>query len=273
MSAEPFGLPMVGRPRPHPSPVLDTWLLAGRALKVTRRTPTALVSSAFLPVMLLLLMTATFARVFYPDTSYGAYADRVLPLFGVTSLLFASLATATSVYHDLHSGLDARLRALPIARGAPLVARVMGDGVRGAAQLLVLLAVGYLIGFRFRTGLVGAAAFVVLPVLFGSAVTWAAVFLATRAKVLESVAAALNGSVLLLMFLSTGLVAQEDFPAWAQGLVGANPVSQVVEAMRALSQGGSTAGPVLVALTWTFLLTAVFGVLAVRSYSRAGTRS
>jgi ABC-type polysaccharide/polyol phosphate export permease len=58
-------------------------------------------------------------------------------------------------------------------------------------------------------------------------------------------------------------------PGWLQAFAEINPITNVVDALRALCLGGPTAGPVLRALAWIAGILLVFVPLAVRRYRRA----
>jgi ABC-2 type transport system permease protein len=71
------------------------------------------------------------------------------------------------------------------------------------------------------------------------------------------------------MFFNSGFVPLENYPAWLQPLVRAQPMSCAIEAMRACTLGGPITTPLLQTLAWSTGLALVFGTLAVRGYRRA----
>lgn len=250
----------------------DALAMIGRSVTVARRTPGAVFSAAFLPVILLLTMTAGFAKIVDPAGSYADYVNWVLPLLVVMGVVLSSLTTGIAAYQDLHSGMDDRLRTLPMARSAPLVGRIVGDAVRNLATVVVVVALGLVLGFRFGTSPPAIAGFFVLPLVFGVGFACLAVALAIRAGSAEAVASVLNAALMMLTFLSTGFVAMNDLPGWAQPIAAVNPVSSVVEAMRALAHGGPVIAPLISSLAWSAGLVGVFGGLAIGSYRRRNRR-
>lgn len=250
--------------RARPAPLADSLVMTGRAIRVVARTPTAIVASAFMPLILMVVMTISFAKVVSPGSTYADYVNQVLPLFAAMGMMFSSITTGVTAHADLHSGMEARLHTLPMAPSAPLIGRIAGDATRNLFTLLVLGAVGAALGFRLRAGVPAALAGVGVALLFGAAFAWLAVAAAIRAGSAESMATALNGPLLVLSFLSTGFVPADDLPGWAQPLARNSPVSATVDAMRALTQGGATTGPVLRSLAWSAGITAVFATVAIR---------
>lgn len=256
----------------RPSVFGDTLIMVGRSVTITRRTPTTMLTATFMPAILLLTMTAGFAKIVNPAGSYADYVNWVLPLLVMMGVLFSSVNTGIAAHQDLESGLHDRLRTLPIAQSAPLVGRIIGDAARNLVTVVVVVALGIALGFRFDTSVFSIIGFFVLPLCVGAGFAWLAVAVAVRAATAEGVESQLDAGLLVLSFLSTGFVPKHDLPGWVQPVVEMNPVSSVVEAMRALAHGGAVTGPLVLSLAWSAALTTVFGVLAVRSYQRRSSR-
>lgn len=246
----------------------DIALITQRNLLLDIRNPAVIVGATGFPVFLMLIFTASFARVVIPQGGYSDYAQFLVPLSIVQGLLFSTTSIGTALYNDLDSGMDTRLRTLPIARSALLAGRILGGAGRLLAQVIIITIVGYFIGFRFQTGIFSIIAFLLLPVIFASAFSWIAVFFAVKAKAAESVQVSMTPWLLPLTFLSIGLVPKESFPDWLQGFVAINPVSTAAQALRGLATGGSAAGFVLQTLLWSAVITAIFSTLAIRAYQR-----
>lgn len=246
----------------------DIAIVTRRNLLLDLRNPAVIIGSTGFPIFLMLVFTASFAKVVAPNGSYTDYAQFLVPLSTVQGLLFSTISTGTSLYYDLRSGMVSRLRTLPIARSAVLAGRILGGAGRLLVQVIFITLVGHLIGFRFQNGLINSLMYLLLPVLFTSAFAWGAVFLAVKAKSAETVQAAMAPWLLPLTFLSIGYVPKEGFPEWVQGFVSINPVSAVAQAMRGLSSGGPYIGYMIQALLWSAALTAVFSTLAIRAYQK-----
>lgn len=256
--------------QPRASAWTDTAILAGRGLLLTARSPATVAMAAAFPVVLLVFLSVSFAKVIMPGGSYADYVNYSVPLFATMGITFATLSTANAVYLDRVAGFDDRLRTLPMSPIAPLAGRIIADTARNLATVAVVTGVGIVLGFRFENGVLGAAAYFLLPLAYGFGLAWLMVAVAMYASSAESANAALNALLLVLSFLSTGFVKLGDLPDWAQPIARANPISHVVEAMRAFAHGGSAGDHVLAVVAWSIGLTAVFGALAVRRYARRG---
>lgn len=246
----------------------DIALLTGRNLRLDLRNPGVTIGNTLFPISLLLIFTASFAKVVYPGGSYADYAQFLVPLNILQGLLFGSVNVGTAFYEDLEGGMDARLRTLPIARSAALAARILASAGRFFVQGVLITLVGLLIGFRFSGGWLFSLAFLLVPVLFTSAFAWVAVFLALRVKAPESVNVAMTPWLLPLTFLSVGYVPLAGFPPWLRGAVALNPVSAASNTMRGLATGQLDVGQVGLMLAWVGAIALLFASLATRAYSR-----
>ena len=243
-------------------------LIARRNLLLDLRNPAIIIGATGFPVFLLLVFTASFAKVVMPNGSYADYAQFLVPLIIIQGLLFSTTSIGISLHQDLKSGMDLRLRSLPISQSAVLIGRILSGAARLLIQVVIITCVGYLLGFRFQNGYFFALVFLILPVIFTSSFAWLAIFLAVKVEKVESVQISMIPWLLPLTFLSIGYVPKSGFPDWLQGFVEFNPVSSATIALRGLSSNGSTVSPVIKTLLWSIALSLIFGTLAIRAYQR-----
>ena len=136
--------------------------------------------------------------------------------------------------------------------------------------ILILVGVGYLVGFRFQNGFALAVAMVVLATIFGLAICCIAAFTGLAIGDEESVQA--FGLVWLfpLTFVSSAFVPIATMPGWLQAFAKHQPVTIVIDTMRAMALGGPIATNLLLSIAWLGGIFIVFVPLAVRAYRRAG---
>jgi ABC-2 type transport system permease protein/oleandomycin transport system permease protein len=133
----------------------------------------------------------------------------------------------------------------------------------------MMVAVGFLVGFRIHTGVVPFLASIGLLLLFSVAFSWIFALIGLGAPNAESAQAASFPVLAVLVFASTAFAPSDNMPRVLQVYNDWQPVSVVVKAMRALSIGGETTEPVLHALLWMVALVAIFAPLAIGRYRRA----
>jgi ABC-2 type transport system permease protein/oleandomycin transport system permease protein len=137
--------------------------------------------------------------------------------------------------------------------------------------LLIVLGIGYAVGFRFTNGFVAAVAMLLLAVVFGVAICCIAAYTGLAIGDEESVQA--FGLIWLfpLTFLSSAFVPIATMPGWLQAFANNQPVTYVVDTMRALALGGPVWDSLWKSLLWLAGIFVVFIPLAVRAYRRAGS--
>lgn len=242
-------------------------LVAGRNLRVGLRHPRTIFTATVMPLIFFFGFLAVLRRSL--EARGLDYEQFLPPIVVIQAMFFTGMASAMLLADDRVRGLQERCRSLPISRWAPLVGRVAADLARAVASVAVLLVAAVAVGFRFEAGVLAAAGFVGVALLFAVAACAGFGTAALAARDPEAVLPTLALPYLLLLMLSSGFVPVEGFPGWLQPVVRWQPVSLCAEALRALSSGGPTTAPVVRAVVVLAGLTAVFGVLGARAYRRA----
>jgi ABC transporter DrrB family efflux protein len=248
--------------------VSDTLVLARRNLLVWARVPAYLVFTVIQPVMFVLMFRYVFGGAI--KVPGGDYVNFLMPgIIGQTAA-FASFATAIALAQELKKGVIDRLRSMPMARSAVLTGRLLADTGRMLVTILIIVAVGYAVGFRFSNGVIPAILMVVLATVFGLAICLIAAFTGLAIGDEESVQA--FGLIWLfpITFLSSAFVPISSMPGWLQAFANNQPVTYVINTMRALALGHQPIEANLwKSIAWLAGIFIVFVPLAVRAYKRA----
>lgn len=247
--------------------VTDTWVMAKRNLLVWRRVPAYLVFTIVQPTIFTLLFRYVFGGAIAVSLP-GGYVNYLLPgIIGQTAA-FGSFATAISLAVESQKGVVDRLRAMPMARSAYLGGRLLADLVRMTITILVIIAVGYAVGFRFRSGVGPAIAMIALAVALGLAVCLVSATIGLWLKNEESTQA--FGMIWLfpLTFVSSAFVPVRSMPGWLQVFANNQPITHVVNALRALALDLPLRDDLWLSAVWLVGIAAVFTPLAVRTYQR-----
>jgi ABC transporter DrrB family efflux protein len=232
------------------------------------RLPQLLVFNALLNVVLLLLFNYVFGGAI--RTGGIAYIQYFLPGFMVQTVVFGSTQTSVGLAEDLSKGMIDRFRSLPMSRPAFLTGRVVADAARYAILIALMIAVGSIMGFRFENGVLPAFAGIALIIFFGIALTWVGVFIGTSVRDVETAQVAGFVWVFPLVFASSLYVPIETMPSWLQVFAQINPVTPMVDTMRALALGGSISASLWKTLAWDGAIILVFLPLALRRYRLMG---
>ena len=249
--------------------VSDTLAITRRNLLVWMRVPAYIVFTVIQPVIFVLMFRYVFGGAIAVPGVRGGYVSFLMPgIIGQTAA-FATFGTAIALAQELKKGVIDRLRSMPMARSAVLAGRLVADTARMTITILIVLAVGYAVGFRFQNGVGPAILMIVLAVVFGVAICVIAAFTGLAIGDEESVQA--FGLIWLfpLTFLSSAFVPISTMPGWLQAFANNQPVTFVINTMRALALGQPIEANLLKSLAWLAGIFIVFAPLAVRAYKRA----
>ena len=250
------------------SAVTDTAGVTGRNLRHFIRQPDLLVFSTIQPVLFVLLFVYVFGGAIGRSLPHGiTYVDYLLPGIFVQSVTFGASQTAVGLSEDLTRGVVDRFRSLPMARSAVLAGRTVADLVRNIAVIALMIAVGYLVGFRFTGGAAGAAGCVAVVAAFGLALSWIFAFVALTVRGAETAQTAGFVVIFPLVFASSVFVPVATLPGWLQAFAKINPVTVTANAARSLALFGTPAS-LGAAAAWIGGLLVVFIPLSVWRYRR-----
>jgi ABC transporter DrrB family efflux protein len=262
--------PVLRLPSPQAvrSAIIDIAVVTGRNLRHFIRQPDLLVFSTIQPVLFVLLFVYVFGGAISRSLPHGvAYVDFLLPGIFVQSVTFGASQTAVGLKEDLTRGVVDRFRSMPMARSAVLAGRTVADLVRNIAIIGLMIAVGYLVGFRFLGGVAGAVGCIAVVAAFGLALSWIFAFVALTVRGAETAQTAGFVVIFPLVFASSVFVPISTFPDWLQTFAKINPVTVTANAARSLALYGT---PVSLgaAAAWIGGLLAVFIPLSVWRYRR-----
>lgn len=248
----------------------DTLVMTKRNLVYYTRQPQLIVFATVQPVMFLLLFTYVFGGAIDTGAGTGDYINFLLPGVLVQTVVFAATQTTVGLSDDLSKGMIDRFRSLPMARSAVLAGRTLADTVRMLFTIVIMLAVGTLIGFRFQDGLFNGLIGVAVAVAFGHAFTWISALIGLLVKNPEAAQVAGFIWVFPLVFASSIFVPPETMPDWLAAFAENQPITAIANAIRAMFLGGPFGGmdEVLIALAWSAAIFVIFVPLAVWQYRR-----
>jgi len=249
-------------------PLRSIALFTGRSVRHDLRDPEAMLMAIGLPVMLMALFTFVFGGAIDPG---GDYIDYVVPGIVLLCSGFGAASTAVTVSRDLRTGTLDRLRTMPIRAATVLAGHTIASLARNLLATAVVLVVGVLLGFRPTAGPLDWLAAVGLVALWILAMTSSFAVIGLVAGSPE----AANGYGFVLLFLpyvSSAFVPVETMPGWLQGFAAHQPVTPMIEAVRALLTGAEVGSSGGLALLWCLGITAVAALMGARLFRRAIAR-
>ncbi|CAL9515691.1 Daunorubicin_doxorubicin resistance ABC transporter permease protein DrrB [Actinosynnema sp. ALI-1.44] len=250
----------------RPSALSASLTFGWRAVLKIKHVPEQLFDVTAFPVMMILMFTYLFGGAL--AGSPGEYIQYLLPGITVTSVVMITMYTGVAVNTDISKGVFDRFRTLPIWRPAPMVGYILGDLLRYALASLVILVVGLVIGFRPDGGFVGVVLGIAVLIGFSFAFSWVWTMFGLMMRSEKSVMGVSMLFLFPLTFLSNVYVSPTTMPGWLQAFVNVNPITKLVEAVRALMAGQVDGDAMMWTGGYAALFTVVFGAWTMRLYNR-----
>ena len=236
----------------------ETWLLGTRTLRRFARVPANPASTILFPVIQLVVFSQLF-RGIIALPGFGdqkSYLDYLLPGQIAFTAFFAVAWSGGNLLADYRSGYLDKLRAAPIRRYAILAGELVPLALEVAMMSAIILVIGVLLGANVATGLTGALAIILLAAGFG--VAWSGVsFVPALVTKNEQATSTLSLLLFPIAFMSTAFVPVALMPDWLQTLNVLNPISYIIEAMRAFMIGTVSVGVVVSAVIAIVILGAI----------------
>ena len=225
----------------------DTAVLTGRSLRHILRSPDTIITTVVTPIALMLLFVYVFGGAI--STGTASYVDYLLP--GILLITIASGVAYTSyrLFLDLQGGIFARFQSMPIARSSVLWGHVLTSLVANLVSLVVVVGVALIMGFRTGAGLGAWLGVTGILVLFTLALTWLAVIAGLSAKTVDG-ASAFSYPLIFLPFISSAFVPTATMPGPVRWFAENQPVTSIVNTIRAPFAQQPVGAQIWVALAW-----------------------
>lgn len=250
--------------------ISDTAALTGRSLTHILRSPDTIITTAIMPIAFLLLFVFVFGGAIDigQGVGGGSYVNYLLPGILLITVASGISYTAFRLFLDMKGGIVERFRSMPIARSSVLWAHVLTSLVSNVVSLVIVVLVAVLVGFRSAADVLGWLAVAGILVLFTLALTWLAVIPGLTAKSVDG-ASAFAYPLIFLPFLSSAFVPTESMPGPVRWFAENQPVTSIVNSIRAIFEQRPVGADLWIALAWCVGLLVIAYVISMRLYRRA----
>lgn len=230
----------------------DSVLMVKRSSLHIIRNVDQLFGAFFQPIMFLVLFATVFGGAISKALPAGvSYLNFLMAGIIVQTVAFGSTTTAVAVCNDLQKGIVDRFRSLPMSNLAVLNGHVISDIFRNAISTIVMLLTGLVIGFRSHASFVEWLYIAGILLLFTFAFSWLAAIVGVLAKSVEAVQWLTFVIIFPLTFASTAFVPTEGMNTVLKAFAVNQPITQVVEAVRALILGTPIGNHAWLAVIWS----------------------
>lgn len=243
----------------------DMSVMLGRSLRHILRSMDTIITVTIMPIAFMLLFVYVFGGAIRTGTDN--YVNYLLPGILLIAIASGISYTAYRLFIDVQRGIFERFHSMPISRSTLLWGHVLTSLVSNAISVVVIIVVALLMGFRSPAGILSWLGVAGILTLFTLALTWVAAIAGLSAKSVDG-ASAFSYPIIFLPFISSAFVPTESMPPVVRVFAENQPVTSIVEAIRALLLDQPVGNEIWVALAWCVGVLLVAYILAMRVYNK-----
>lgn len=243
----------------------DMGIMLGRSMRHIFRSMDTIITVTITPIAMMLLFVYVFGGAI--QTGTDNYVNYLLPGILLMAIASGIAYTAYRLFMDMQRGIFERFHSMPITRSAALWGHVLTSLVSNAISVVVIILVALIMGFRSSAGVLSWLAVAGILTLFTLALTWVAAIAGLTAKTVDG-ASAFSYPIIFLPFISSAFVPTESMPPVVRAFAENQPVTAIVNAIRALFTEKPVGNDLWVALAWCVGIMLVAYFVAIKAYKR-----
>lgn len=241
----------------------DMAVMLGRSMRHILRSMDTIITVTLMPIMFMLLFVYVFGGAI--QTGTDKYVNYLLPGILLIAIASGMSYTAYRLFLDMQRGILERFHSMPIARSTVLWGHVLTSLASNAISVVVIVLVALVMGFRSSAGLLSWLAVAGILTLFTLALTWIAVIAGLSAKSVDGVSA-FSYPIVFLPFISSAFVPVESMRPVVRIFAENQPVTSIVNTLRALLSNQPVGSEIWIALAWCAGIMVVAYGFAMRVY-------
>lgn len=243
----------------------ESWIFAGRLFLQWRRYPMVPLQALLFPTLLLIIYGALVGKSMVRVTGSSGL-NELIPVCMLAGAMAGAVGAGLMMPWDRDSGLLTRMWIMPVHRTAPLTGALLAEALRTVVASTVVVAAGYVMGFRFSGSWAGMVLYLLIPVIV--VMVFAMVVITLGLQPQGRIILTWTQTVCLGLAFGT-LAPPERVPSALRPLSEFQPIAPPAAAMRALATGADATRPLLLMAVWVVVLAAVFLPLTIRGYRAA----
>jgi ABC-2 type transport system permease protein len=241
----------------------DMAVMFGRSMKHITRSMDTIITVTIMPIAFMLLFVYVFGGAINADTEN--YVNYQLPGILLIAIASGVAYTAYRLFNDVQLGIFERFHSMPISRSSVLWGHVLTSLVSNFISTAIIILVALIMGFRSQAGVLGWLAVIGILLLFTMTITWVAVIAGLAAKSPDG-ATGFSYPLILLPFVSSAFVPTKTMPGPVRVFAENQPVTSIVDAIRALLSGEPVGNVIWIALGWCVGILVVAYFVSMRLY-------
>lgn len=243
----------------------DVKVMLGRSMRHIFRSMDTIITVTITPIAMMLLFVYVFGGTL--GAGIGNYVNYMLPGILLMAISGGIAYTAIRLFADVKGGIFERFHSMPISGSSTLWGHVLTSLVSNGLSLIVIILAALLMGFRSSAGILNWLAVVGILALFTLSLTWVAVIAGLKAQSVDG-ASAFSYPLMFLPFISSAFVSTDSMPTAVRIFAENQPVTAIVDTIRALLMEQAVGKDIWIALTWCVGIFVVSYIFAMRAYRR-----
>lgn len=243
----------------------DMGIMLGRSMRHILRSMDTIITVTITPIAMMLLFVYVFGGAI--KTGTANYVNYLLPGILLIAIASGVSYTAYRLFLDMQRGIFERFHSMPIAHSTILWGHVLTSLVSNAISVILIILVALIMGFRSSAGIMSWLAVAGILALFTLALTWIAAIAGLSAKSVDGVSA-FSYPLIFLPFISSAFVPTESMPGPVRVFAENQPVTSIVETIRALLSNQLAGIDIWIALAWCVGIMFVAYLFAKRVYKK-----
>ena len=243
----------------------DLGIMLGRSMRHIFRSMDTIITVTIMPIMFMLLFVYVFGGAIQTGTRH--YVDYLLPGILLIAIASGISYTAYRLFLDVQGGIFERFHSMPISRSTVLWGHVMTSLLSNAISVVVIILFALIMGFRSSAGILAWLAVAGILAIFTLALTWVAAIAGLSATSVDG-ATGFSYPIIFLPFVSSAFVPTKSMPPLVRAFAENQPVTSIVETVRALLSGQPVGAGIWVALAWCVGVMLVAYIFAMRVYKK-----
>ena len=213
----------------------STLAIAEMEARKIRHDSTEMWARAIQPALWLLIFGEVFSQIRANIAPPGfTYLQYIAPGILAQSVLFIAIFYGITVVWERDVGLLTKLMSTPSSRTSIIVGKALASGVRGIFQAIVIFALSLILGVTIILSPLNVLGVFCVTVLFAMCFACLSMFIASLLKTRDRMMGVGQAITIPLFFASSAIYPISLMPTWLRAVAVINPLTYVVDALRAL---------------------------------------
>lgn len=244
---------------------MDMRIMLGRCMRHVFRSMDTIITVAIMPIALMLVFVYVLGGAIKIGTDN--YVNYLLPGILIIAIANSIGYVSYRLFNDVQRGIFERFNSMPIARSAAIWGHVLTSLASNAISIAVIILVALVMGFRSPAGILSWLAVAGILALFTLALAWIAAIAGLSAKSVDG-AVAIAYPIHFLPLISSAFVPTQTMPGPVRAFAENQPVTPIVEAIRALLSNQPVGNDIWLALAWCIGIMLAAFVFAMQVYKK-----